>query len=194
MQSLLFYAGNVSFSQSGCNDIRQAVGDQLKRYPESTLQDIYKSFFQDEFGPGHLLTDTAGARNYLQHELSGMSSMKNYIAEPCGMGRNFYRVPLDFVKDGKIPFADYFAAFLESAETFRIPEAEKWKAIWERIVLEIDAMGLDIPNYVGDKSSLAEMLEKGESVAHHSAAYSERYDPHYRIIGTKQWKKLIGSL
>ena len=40
----------------------------LDRYPLSTLADLYKSFFQDEFGPGHLLADEAGALSYLDRE------------------------------------------------------------------------------------------------------------------------------
>jgi hypothetical protein len=167
-----------------------AVKKQLKIYPESTLQDIYKSFFQDEFGPGHLLSDSAGAREYLEWEISEMESRGNYIAEPCGIGMNFYRVPLDLVKDGKITKEDFLAAFMQSAKSFTLPETEMWKRKWDLIVREIEKSKLPVNNFTEDKVSLDVMLKKGETVVHHSRSYSERYEPHYRIMSKEQWNKL----
>jgi len=162
-------------------------------YPALTLQDIYKSFFQDEFGPGHLLEDTAGARKYLEYELFEMTSRGNYTTEPCGTGMNFYRVPMDLVKDGKVSFEDYFSAFLESASTFRIPETEIWQEKWYAIISEIEKMNVPIKDFETEKARLEEMLQSGETVVHHSSGYTERYNPHYRIIGVKQWEKLKES-
>jgi hypothetical protein len=172
------------------NDIARAVRSQLEQYPESTLQDIYKSFFQDEFGPGHLLNDTVGARKYMEYELSEMTSSGNHVAEPCGTGKNFYRMPLDLVKDGKVPFDIFFASFMESAASFRVPETAEWKVKWEQIVKVIESMDLEIENFEGDKKSLAEMLVGGETVVHHSEGYEKLYNPHYRIMGKRQWEKL----
>src|SRR5512138_100258 len=109
------------------NDIERAVRAQTRLYPKSGLQDIYKSFFQDEFGPGHLLSDTAGAWQYLEYELSEMTSSGNHTAEPCGTGKNFYRVPLDLVKDGMISDTALFCSFMEGATKFSLPDVESWK-------------------------------------------------------------------
>jgi hypothetical protein len=49
--------------------IEKAVINELKYYPEARLRDIYKNFFQDAFGPGHLIPDTTHAGNYLNYEL-----------------------------------------------------------------------------------------------------------------------------
>lgn len=179
--------------QSCCqddNEIVQAVRNQLQRYPESSLQDIYKSFFQDEFGPGHLLNDTAGARKYLEYELSEMTSTGNHVAEPCGTGKNFFRVPLELVKEGMIPFESYLAAFMESAASFRSPETGEWKRKWEQIVRVIESMNLEIQNFEEDKMAISRMLDSGEAIVHHSVKYEELYNPHYRIMGKEQWKGL----
>lgn len=162
----------------------------MKIYPESTLQDIYKSFFQDEFGPGHLAPDSAGAARYLEYELSEMTSRGNYNPEPCGTGRNFYRVPLDLVKDSLVSSADFLDAFLESATGFKEPDIEAWKARWMMIVTEIDAMGLGLPNYEADKEALTNMLESGQAVVHHSQEYEKAYQPHYRILSLKAMEQL----
>ena len=48
---------------------KTAIERQLQDYPESRVQDIYKSFCQDNLGPGHLIPDPQSARNYLESEL-----------------------------------------------------------------------------------------------------------------------------
>lgn len=48
---------------------KAAVARQMEDYPESRVQDIYKSFCQDNLGPGHLIPDSQSARNYLESEL-----------------------------------------------------------------------------------------------------------------------------
>lgn len=179
---VISFMTSVLCCQPNDNEIQQAVNNQLEMYPESTLQDIYKSFFQDEFGPGHLLDDTDAARKYLKYELSQMVSKGNYEAELCGTGRNFFRVPLDLVKDGKISKEKFLDAFVKSAASFKVPNIDDWRDKWEKIVTEIETMDLKIRNFNEDKRALSEMLNRGEAVAHHSKIYSERYTPHYRII------------
>ncbi|MDX9906333.1 MAG: hypothetical protein RBS55_07075 [Bacteroidales bacterium] len=174
--------------------ISRSVSALLEKYPAATLQDIYKSFFQDEFGPGHLLEDTAAARKYLAYEMANMTSRGNYTAEPCGAGLNFYRVPLDLVKDEKISFNEYLTAFLESGSSFRIPETGEWKAKWGMIVLEIESMNLEIKNFESDKKNLSKMLDEGETTVHHSESYSLAYDPHYRIMSRVQCEWLVESV
>ena len=52
------------------NRIKEAVCRQLEAYPQSSLRDLYKNFFQDRFGPGHIVSDTASAGKYLREELA----------------------------------------------------------------------------------------------------------------------------
>ena len=81
---------------------RQAIERQLKTYPESTLQDVYKSFYQDHFGPGHMIADTASARQYLMYELSQMTEKPAIYYEPTGRKGRFVRVYLSAVADNLI--------------------------------------------------------------------------------------------
>jgi hypothetical protein len=179
---------------SSCNhhnpSLRQAIENQMKLYPASTLQDLYKSFFQDEYGPGHMAPDSAGAAEYLDYELEGMVSRHDYSAVPCGAGINFYRVPLDLVKDSIIPEGMYLSAFMISAKDFKTPDIEVWKAKWAAILSEIEAMKLQLPDFEQDKAAISEMLSQGETVVHHSPAFIQAYDPHYRIMKLEQWENL----
>ena len=164
------------------NPYIQAVENQLTLYPESTLKDIYKSFFQDEFGPGHLLTDTVAARSYFDHELSKINSKEYYEDEPCGIGKNFYRAGMDKVVDGLISPDEFFNAFIRSSDGFKLPDMHAWKSKWEFILDEILPVKGRIGNFDKDNAELAEMLERGEYVAHHSEVYVREYDPHYRLM------------
>ena len=182
------------FTFSGCSrqnsEIKQAVKDQLQLYPESTLLDIYKSFFQDEFGPGHMLGNISHAREYFDLELEEMVSRKRYDAEPCGAGKNFYRVPMDLVKDGIIQDEVYFNAFIESSAHFKTPDIVLWKSTWNEILSTVEQMDLQIPNFDRDKKIIAELIDKGEPMVHHSNSYNDSYDPHYRIMSITVWESL----
>jgi hypothetical protein len=184
----------LAWISAGCNpeknEIRDAVNAQLKLYPASTLQDIYKSFYQDEFGPGHLIEDVSSAREYFDLELEEMLSKGRHNAEPCGTGKNFVRVPMDLAKDGIIPEDEFFASFLESSSGFKTPDLMIWRKKWEEIEAEVAAMDLQIPELEKDNLAILKMIYHGEASVHHSLAYNEKYDPHYRIMGKAQWEKL----
>lgn len=175
-------------AQKSGNEIRLAVRDQLKQYPESTLIDIYKSFFQDEFGPGHMMEDTAMARQYLDYELAEITSRGNHHIDPCGTGKNFYRVPLDLIRDDIIPKQEFLQAFFESGKTFQIPDVGIWSEKWQEIQQEIDSMHLEINDYDSDKVAIKAMLDSGEAVVHHSRRYATAYNPSYRIFAKSQWE------
>lgn len=173
------------------DEIRAAVLAQVREYPASTLQDIYKSFYQDHFGPGHLLEDTNAAWQYFNHELERLHSRGKYLAEPCGTGRHFVRVPMDLVKDSVVDIHDYFHSFLESAAAFSVPDIEKWKKDWTDILRIVEEMDLELPDFQADKIMLEGMLQRGESMVHHSPSYTLAYDPHYRIMTPVAYNKLM---
>jgi hypothetical protein len=184
----------VLLAVSGCkteqSEIKQAVAKQLELYPESTLQDIYKSFFQDEFGPGHLIEDAGRARKYFDFELQEMKSQGRHEAEPCGSGRNFIRVPMDLVKDSLIPAGDFFQAFMESSQYFKLPELASWEIKWKGIMAQISKMDLQIPDLERDRDLILQLIADGNYVMHHSDRYRNAYDPHYRIMSREQWESL----
>jgi hypothetical protein len=176
-------ASCLRHKDSGHNaKISQAISEHLQAYPHSTLIDLYKSFFQDEFGPGHLLHDTTAARDYFIMELETMISKGRNEAEPCGMGSNFVRVPMDIVKDGHIDKEKYFKAFLESSIEFASPDINEWRKKWNEILEVLEEMRLEIPGFYEDKARIEKMLETGKTMVHHSQLYRDHYDPHYRIM------------
>ncbi len=159
-----------------------AVQKQLELYSESTLKDIYKSFFQDEFGPGHLLENPEKTRIYFEQELKSMKSRRRCYAEPCGRGRNFYRVPMDLIIDGSVSAEVYFSNFHSGASEFILPDMDKWKKKWSIIFRILQGHRDLIKNFERDSLEIHEVLKNGHYVIHHSRRYRELYNPHYRIF------------
>lgn len=180
----------VSCSQSGYDTdaIRESVVWQMERYPQSTLRDLYKAFFQDAFGPGHLMSNAENAaesmKNYLQRECenakSDVSVCERY--EKTGWHGRFYRVDLSVINDGSVPFDIFLDAFLESAASFSLPDLDEWKQEWAVIEGEIHKLYPNLPDYETDKAGIDELLESGHYASHHSGQYNESYHPHYRLI------------
>lgn len=168
-----------------------SVNRQLDTYPESRLQDLYKNFFQDRFGPGHLIRDLSAAENYLRQELNSYTESHGPLTELIGWEGNYYRVNLDIVKEKYIPYEMFLAAFVESANSAETPSLEEWQKEWDKILLIIDKMSLNLPDYEEDKAAIQELLDNGEYIVHHSNAFNKAYDPHYRIVHKEIFKDKI---
>lgn len=164
--------------------IEQAIGRQMASHPASTLQDLYKNFFQEQFGPGHLVPDTTSAARYLRYELQTMNSESQTLYEPIGVEGRFVRVNLDVIKRGYVDFDTFLDAFLRSATCFELPAIDDWKIRWEEIEDTIIKMGLNktLPRFESDSQAIEALLNQGEYVMHHSPEYSDAYQPHYRLI------------
>ncbi|MBO5381507.1 MAG: hypothetical protein J6A40_05395 [Bacteroides sp.] len=173
--------------------IEQAISRQMASHPASTLQDLYKNFFQEQFGPGHLVPDTASATRYLRYELQSMKEESEALYEAIGIEGRFVRVNLDVIKRGYIDFNTFLDAFLRSATCFELPAIEDWKIRWKEIEDTIIKMGLDktLPRFESDSQAIEALLNQGEYVMHHSPEYSEAYQPHYRLIERNIFEKEI---
>ena len=167
---------------SGKSGVHTAVERMMADYPASALQDIYKSFFQDRFGPGHIVADTAQAAAYLRHELGSVENLDVKLYEPTGEHGNYYRVALAAIANGKVPFDTYLSCFLRSVREVEAVDVEEWAAEWARMEKVIASMDLGLPGYAEDAAAIEEMLSSGHYAVHHSKLYNGHYAPHYRII------------
>ena len=159
--------------------LRQAIEHQLAVYPQSTLQDVYKAFYQEHFGPEHMITDTAAVRKYLDHELTVMGDERGALYyEPIGLEGNYVRVYLKAVKDNLITAQELLQAFLDSAAARQEPAVE-WDAKWNTIIEVIDAIK---PGFGDSERDLLHKASLENQAVHHSRAYNAAYHPHYRII------------
>lgn len=170
--------------------IRQAVQEELRVHPRATLIDLYKSFFQGAFGPGHMIPDRAAAWRYLETELQNSATFDSVLWQPVGERQQYYRINLKLVKEGVIPAEACLEAFVQSANSAKPPTLEEWRREWQTIVSVIEEMNLAISNFDEDKNLLQQKLEKGEIVGHHSETYKKLYEPHYRVVSKSHFEDL----
>lgn len=171
--------------------IYNAVKQQMTSYPKSTLKDLYKSFFQDSFGPGHLINDTASAGNYLRRELLQCTKNNHALYEPTGYLGNYYRVNLTLLINKTIPYEIFFDAFVKSANHAPPMTLEEWKKEWSLIDKIICEMKLKLRHYQKDRKEIFLLLEQNQYVLHHSTRFKKTYYPHYRIIEKTIFEKSI---
>jgi hypothetical protein len=162
--------------------IRQFVEDELKHYPTARLTDLYKNYFQDAYGPGHLIPDTTRAGAYIDWELQQPDWTDQLPSQALGANHDFYRINLLLLKNGTIPRDTLLLAMVKSAQQARNPEVEAWRKEWAEVLLVIKQIRPDLPGMKADEKLIAKTLSKGEVVMHHSKHYEKTYHPHYRII------------
>ncbi len=170
--------------------IRIAIENELKYYPGEQLVDLYKSFFQGYWGPGHLIEDTTAAMNYLEYELQTVEKYDSIIYQPLGYYDKYLRLNLILVKEGFIPKEAYLNSFIESANSADKPTIENWKKEWAKVLSVIENEGYIFENFDKDKAKIDSLLAENKYVVHHSKKFIETYNPHYRVISKEHFDKL----
>lgn len=127
---LLPFTSSVFGQELSENRIKEAVCRQMEAYPQSSLRDLYKNFFQDRFGPGHIVSDTASAGKYLREELAARKDFRGPYYEQTGYSGDFYRVNLSLVKEGIIPYQVFFDAFIHSVKGIKPVAVKEWAEDW----------------------------------------------------------------
>ena len=152
------------------------------RYPAATLQDVYKTCYQDYFGANHLMMDTAAAHRYLLAEIAACAEedlSKIPPCEPTGFRHRFKRVNLSEVLNGSLSEEELFRAFADAAVKNNA-FGEDWESEWE----QIETVAVSVCPAWADSALRAELriAAKAKSAVRHSDAFRKAYNPHYRII------------
>lgn len=163
--------------------VRVMVEEMFRDYPDATLQDVYKSCFQDYFGAAHLLGSQEQVYNYICSELEADDYMVGgRYYEKCGWQGNYYRVYLGAIKDGYITADILTDAFMASAPKEAPIVTEDWIKQWKQIERVVAENYPNLYNLDVDMKAINELLNQGKYVMHHSRRYNKTYHPHYRII------------
>lgn len=193
--ALLMLSANILYAQSVA-DIHSAIENQMKLHPMSQLRDIYKSCFQDVYGPGHIISDTVEADKYLRSELASLNNSKDGTHgsvgpyyEPTGIEGNFYRVNISVICDNVIPYDRFFSAFVRSVNGIKSSSVSEWAKRWALIQSVVRKMNLNLTNFDTDSTAIAQLLQQGRYAFNHSQAFRDAYNPHYRIISKDIFEK-----
>lgn len=162
--------------------IRESLKVEITNYPQAGLVDVYKNFFQDAFGPGHMIPDTQSAVNYLNYELENAIHFDSLLIQPLGASQSYYRVNLLLVKNGLLSKEELINAFISSANKAEHPGIEVWNKQWHKVLNIINKMDLNFEDFINDSIFIDSLLSSGNFVVHHSKKYKSLYHPHYRIV------------
>lgn len=170
--------------------VREAISKQLECYPESRVQDIYKSFCQDNLGPEHLIPDPSSAAMYLQEELrtyqedldSARYDAPDLQYYPVGDEGNYVRVDLSVILDSLVEEKAFLDAFVRSANEGKKASEEEWVQKWQQVARMLRKGHADIPELEKDLGTLDSLMADGHYIMRHSDAFRDAYHPHYRII------------
>ena len=189
---------------AGCQTSRigDAIQRELRDYPQSRVQDIYKSFCQDNLGPGHLIPSPESARRYLEAELASfredLDSLRYEAGDqpvhPVGDQGNYVRVDLSVVLDGRVSEDVLLDAFVQSANRGKMATPSEWTRKWAAVAKVLRKKFPDIPGAANDLSQLDSLVAAGSFIVHHSPIYDETYHPHYRIVAKNIYEQDLKDL
>jgi len=171
--------------------IKNFVDLELHHYPLASLKDLYKNYFQDAYGPGHIIRDTMSAGHYLDREMSEAIWHDRLLWQPLGINHEYIRVNLILIKKQIIPRNILLQGMMESSVLARKPDLESWKLEWAETLEFIKSYKPLIPDLSADEQFITELLSSGKTVLHHSKQYITAYQPHYRIIHCRVFSKWI---
>jgi hypothetical protein len=171
------------------------VIESLERYPRSEARDVYKLLYQAYHGAEHAFTDRDSAREWLLAEWEGLNpaleSDPAPMVEPIfieGVTPPLYRLNLARAKANGLDPETVLEEFLRTADEF--PECypdeatdlhAAFLAAWTEVGRAVQRG--ELPITVDDYAAFSSEIEAaGWPPAHHSDAYRQAYDPHYRLV------------
>ena len=177
--------------------VRESIRRQIAQYPETRVQDIYKSFCQDCLGPGHLIPNPDAARAYLMEELqtyredldNGLYEIPAERYVPVGDAGNYVRVDLSVVLDSLVDADTLLDAFVRSANEGKTLTEDEWKAIWAAVANVIREDFPALPDADSDLAAIDSLMADGHYILHHSPIFEQTYHPHYRIVARDIFEK-----
>lgn len=187
----------LQIASSQSDPVREAIRRQITQYPETRVQDIYKSFCQDCLGPGHLIPNPDAARAYLMEELqtyradlaSGLYKIPAERYVPVGDAGNYVRVDLSVVLDSLVDAETLLEAFVRSANEGETLTEEEWKAKWTSVAAVIREDFPALPDAASELAAIDSLMAEGHYILHHSPVFEQTYHPHYRIVARDIFEK-----
>jgi len=175
------------------DQVLSAISRMQERYPRITLCDVYKSFYQDRFGPGHIIESKEKAQNYLLRELERTNAY-SVRQEPTGAAGNFIRVDMFCIKDSVVDIDLYLDCLMRSVVIVDEGMIDQWLKDWELMQRVIETHDIKIENYEADKQFIRERIANGIYEMNHSRLFNDLYHPHYRIIRRDIYEKYLQPL
>lgn len=160
-------------------DFVDSLKKELARHPLSEEADLFKFAYQFAYGPEHLIEDFDKAHAVFAEEYEKLSPRRDLpLYEE--VSDDYLRVNLAAWKAKEWDDFELFELFLRSAEPKKDGEKVFTDAIGEisRLILAKE-LPFEWKKWL---VYLAEHTQGEIQPVHHSEAYRQSYDPHYRLV------------
>ena len=160
------------------------LSEYMQRYPEAQLVDVYKYCFQDVYGPGHLIKDSAACAEAIAEELEFVDVADKRFPdwEYAGIEGSYVRVNLSVIKDGRVPLNRFVEMLMRGAKVPKPMPIYDWQGNWMKLQKILNSMRQRPLNFDEDATMIHALLDQGQYAAHHSRHFNDAYGPHYRLI------------
>ena len=167
--------------------IKTVLLEHTRRYPDWTLQDLYKLMHQSAMGNEHAVTDDARVREWLETELEQLApGPEEPLVDPISPDGKVLRIHLRSFRMQKLNPEELLQAFVLTAQVFTpsprllVDYMNSAEELARHELLPFDAHEL------GDY--LQGMRENGFPAVHHSQGYRRKYLPAYRVVARTVWE------
>lgn len=152
-------------------ELLEIIDEHLRRYPQSAMEDLVKLVYQNEFGPGHFITDERQSLTRLEQEVSELQpSSSEVLFEKIGNG--LHRLNLRALED---------SLALKTVNRIFVLTAQEKQGEQKRFESKLQVL---INYYQNEalRAYLSEYKKAGYPPLSHSQHYKEHYAPSYRVV------------
>lgn len=171
---------------------RSILEDQLSRYPQMQIQDLYKLIHQGSLGSEHAVRDVGAARSWLEEEVSSLQGgPEEHVVDRISHQGKIVRVNLrPYIQAGK-DTDSLLDAFVRTANEHQ-GSTELLNRNWT-YARRMASEGKLPFNIEEMDDYLAGMEKQGFPPVHHSSVYEEAYRPAYRVVAAVYITELLGE-
>ena len=158
---------------------------EWKRTPAMQAQDAYKWLYQATMGGEHAILNPEGPRRWLDDEWNrlGKPLKDERLIEKLMPDGSIIRVNLRPYKARGGDKRALLDAFVRSAKSFK-PDMAKLKRVWKEWMASAPKPRSEWEAF--DRR----MREEGFPSVHHSSRYETAYEPAYRVLTGREWRRL----
>ena len=155
----------------------------LKQYPMMKAQDVYKLINQSLKGPGHLITNTETAIQYLQEEMNQDLPPAPTPLELISSDLPLYRLYLSSYKKCNLPAKMLVETMITSAQYYANQDItdDTFSATLLNVISHLKTKG-NIDSAKELEQIRLQLLPIHFPAIHHSQDYKLHYRPAYRVV------------
>jgi hypothetical protein len=161
--------------------LRKTLLDELRRHPQSQLQDLYKFAYQAAMGNEHIMADSVEMEKYLSQELADVTAGGSEdLVEYLTPDSSAVRVNLRPLKKLNGCARKLVSLMIKSTHVF-VPSRAKLR-LYLNDIEKLAEDGVIPFKKEAVQAYFKELQEKQFPAMHHSKIFEETYKPAYRVI------------